>query len=222
MINWARFEKDIPYRLSVVNELLKSKDGRDLVLDLVRDMYSDFSRLSLTQKIELVRLNYLLKGVEKIEVIPDTLFPQPKTVLGVDWVYGAKWVGIGALCAVASVGVLALAAPGLAGGAFAAAATGLGAAASIAVRGIASAVPALWTWSTANGYRAAGVSIGLLLAGNWGYSKLAGKKSLIEKILDKSGEMIKAAPAAIKTGIILAIALFGAMAIYNITAKQKR
>ena len=130
MINWTRFEKEIPYRLKVVNELLKTQDGRDLVLDLVRGMYSDFSKLTFDQKIELIRLNYLLKSVEKIEVVPASLFPQPETVLGVDWAYGAKWAGIGALCAVGAVGVLALAAPGLAGGAFAAAASGLGAAAT--------------------------------------------------------------------------------------------
>jgi hypothetical protein len=93
--------------------------------------------------------------------------------------------------------------------------------AGLLYKGGAVAVPALWNWSTKSGWRALGVSLAILFSSEWAYSKIVNKKSLVEKVVDKTGDIVRAVPGTLKSGIILAVVLFGAMALYNYSKKGK-
>lgn len=181
---------------------------------LVAELHQEWNQASWVQKAQIYRENQLTQW-EKVEASPPELF-QTEMLGEIPWGKVAKWTGIGALTAVAGFGLLRWAPVALG-----AAARGVGMVAGLVIRGGAVAVPALWKWSTVSGWRALGVSLAILFSSQWAYSKIVGKKSLIEIVVDKSGDIVRAVPGTLKSGIILAVVLFGAMALYNYSKKGK-
>lgn len=212
MVDWTRFQTDKVYRLQVLNSLLSSDQGRAVLSDLVGELHQEWNTANFSRKMEIYKERYLAQ-FEKIEASPPVLYAGE--TLGLDWGKVTKWVGIGALTAVAGYGLLRFAPAALG-----AAARGVGMAAGLLYKGGAVAVPALWRWSKVSGWRALGVSLAILFSSEWAYSKIIKRKSMIEKVIDKSGEVVQAVPGFIKTGMGLAIVLFGAVALYNYSKKK--
>lgn len=217
--DWKRFQSSPEYRMEILQALLSTPAGRSALSELVSDLHQDFNGLSFTDRMNFYSLHYQLKAWQNIQAAPPALYGVSiHDLSGVDWKGVVKWTGVAALTAVAGYGLLRIA-PAVLG----TVAQGVGMAAGVLLRGgsvVASSIPALWTWATASGWRALGVSLAVLFSSEWAYSKIIGKRSLFEKALEKTGEIVKAAPAAIKSGMLLAIALFGVVAIYNITRKD--
>jgi len=213
MVNWSEFEKNKVYRLQILNTLLSTDQGRAVLSDLVRDLHQEWTGATFNEKMQIYKDRYLAQW-EKVEAAPPVLYAGE--TLGLDWGKVGKWVGIGALTAVAGYGLLRFAPAALG-----MAAKGIGMAAGLLYKGGAVAVPALWKWSTVSGWRALGVSLAVLFSSEWAYSKIIGRKSQIEKVVEKSSEIVRAVPGFVTTGMGLAIVLFGAVALYNYTKKEK-
>jgi len=218
MFSAVLFAQSPQYRTSVLQELCQTVQGRALLLEIVQDLSKKWLGMPLMDRLEVYKINLILRTVQYAQIDAQKLFPAP-VLAGIS---PLGWVGIAALGAVAVAGLSVAALPA---GAVAGIGAGLAKVGTLIVAGgavAATGIKIALTWSMAHPYIALGLSIGLLFAADWAYSSIVDRKSAIEKVLTTGKNIIKAIPSTVKMGMTYTIVIIGLLVAYNLTTKGKQ